>query len=685
MSKILDDYLKQLEKARVTIDNRPSYFQLADEMGIDYTPIPTTLDIETETEQFAQQHPYQASLKSGFGAIAQGGTRSFADFLDILGADESSDKVKAVSDVLKTNLDEMAAYKEGDEEGMVGLWKSGNYGKAIDLGFRQTLQSAPISAMAVGGAMSGNVGLAISALTMGVPSYGTKLSELDDVEGMETGMKRLNSLGTATSEVVSEYLGSALGIKGVSKIVKKVGIDRAKAMVGKQISKKLVATLGGLWAAGALGEGVEEYANTIATNIIDKATGLKDDWNISEGALESFVSGSFSGLLMESPAQILGAKANQQALKDKYDIPSPQEAVDMLKEANANATGIVEEEAVENVTSAVAPEVLDAGLRSIDTKLDAGDAKGAVEEYAIMEKEIENADITEIDVSEIAPIQKAVEERVKEAEKSLSSIEKEQIKQKAKKREEEIQAQQEMEAEKDAVEDEQKKDESIEGEKEKVAENGRETPSLANELEAIENMDDLDEAARMFKKLDENYTFPTNEKGELQISDELAERWDAIDKKLEKYDIGGENENIPVAPKATKVSSKATKKLDKAEVAQGEIKKPKSGRVNKNTYIMTKAEMEKFEYKDLSKITGESGQYSPTSNNPLIIKNENNETVAVVWEVDSPTTKKSYVHILGKTLEKQSLGDGQYRLTFGHERITGNGKVNCPKYNSSYR
>ena len=115
MSKILDDYLKQLEKARVTIDNRPSYFQLADEMGIDYTPIPTTLDIETETEQFAQQHPYQASLKSGFGAIAQGGTRSFADFLDILGADESSDKVKAVSDVLKTNLDEMAAYKEGDE------------------------------------------------------------------------------------------------------------------------------------------------------------------------------------------------------------------------------------------------------------------------------------------------------------------------------------------------------------------------------------------------------------------------------------------------------------------------------------------------------------------------------------------------------------------------------------------
>lgn len=209
-----------------------------------------------DKRDYRQEHPNQASLRAGAVRLVGGTLNTIRDLLAqhnapmrdmerILASNpENTQGAEAFTKLMNTvnpmraaefALEEpvkrafevqaiLAEPKEGDEKGLIGLYKEKRYKDLIDLSWRQTLQSAPISAMAMASTFAGAPELAFGM--MAVPSYGEKLHDLEnrtDIE-LDQGLMRTNAFYTSVAEAGSEVLGDIIGI-GATKAISKVGLD----------------------------------------------------------------------------------------------------------------------------------------------------------------------------------------------------------------------------------------------------------------------------------------------------------------------------------------------------------------------------------------------------------------------------------------------------------------------------
>ena len=131
-------------------------------------------DVERK-RAYVKQHPYMASLASGLERLVPGALQFVQDMSDVVHNKEDLDRfinskdpktqqagmlVRSLQhamdptsklDLNKTikmmsdQIEQFSVTQEGDEKGVTGLWEEGNYKQALDLGYRQALQSAPLS------------------------------------------------------------------------------------------------------------------------------------------------------------------------------------------------------------------------------------------------------------------------------------------------------------------------------------------------------------------------------------------------------------------------------------------------------------------------------------------------------------------------------------------------------------
>lgn len=194
-----------------------------------------------------------------------------------------------------------------DGKDFVKLWKDGDYTASLGDVFLQGAKSLPYMITAMAG---GSAGLGFIGATSGAGKY----EELDGIKkpsinsspdemrsylsrvNMNEFQKLTNATLTGTSEALSEYLGSVPFGKYVSGLVGKFGGKVAKEKLQGGISawsKKMFEKYGLL--LGPVGEGLEEFSNTVATNTIDWATGARPDFNPLENSGKSFIYGIGGG------------------------------------------------------------------------------------------------------------------------------------------------------------------------------------------------------------------------------------------------------------------------------------------------------------------------------------------------------------------------------------------------------
>ncbi|HAQ18422.1 MAG TPA: hypothetical protein DCR40_04210 [Prolixibacteraceae bacterium] len=191
-------------------------------------------------------------------------------------------------------------------EDFTDLWKKGEYGAVAGDIFLQGAKSLPYMIMAMGGGAAG-----LGAI--GATSAAGKYEQLDNPElpqiftekqkadfiaqkNMGEFQKLTNSALSGTSEAATELLGSVPMGKYIGRLVAKSGEKVAKEVLQKGISAwttKMFDRFGLI--IGPVAEGIEEYANSLATNTIDYFTGANTVFEPTKDAAKSFVYGMGGG------------------------------------------------------------------------------------------------------------------------------------------------------------------------------------------------------------------------------------------------------------------------------------------------------------------------------------------------------------------------------------------------------
>lgn len=196
-----------------------------------------------------------------------------------------------------------------DGQDFAKKWEQGDYGAVAGDIFLQGVKSLPYMIMAMGGGWGG-LGMIGATSAAGkyenldnpeLPAIYTDKEKADFISQLNMGefQKLTNSALSGVSEAGSELLGSIPMGQYIGRLVAKVGKPAAKEIVQKGISgwvNKMFDRYGLL--IGPIGEGLEEVANSLTTDIIDRATGATTELSageMAERAAKSFVYGMGGG------------------------------------------------------------------------------------------------------------------------------------------------------------------------------------------------------------------------------------------------------------------------------------------------------------------------------------------------------------------------------------------------------
>ncbi|MBV5282171.1 MAG: DEAD/DEAH box helicase family protein [Paludibacter sp.] len=169
------------------------------------------------------------------------------------------------------------------------IWKDGDeLGAAGDIALAGA-ESLPGSLLAMFG---GGAGL----LTTGASAMTQQYDKLRNNKTMSEDSKRINSMLNGTIQVASEFLGDV----PIGNMLKGIATRTSAKAVGEAVGQGLKGWIGqSVKKAGLLfppvGEGLEEVAAQIGTNITDYITGARKDWNPFDGAFEAGVYGMGAG------------------------------------------------------------------------------------------------------------------------------------------------------------------------------------------------------------------------------------------------------------------------------------------------------------------------------------------------------------------------------------------------------
>jgi hypothetical protein len=210
--------------------------------------------------------------------------------------------------------------KAHDKDGFKGNILKGRVGAAADFVVRKSVESSPISMIALASGMIGlpEVGLAL----IGTLSTGGQYAQLTDdtFNGMPEQKKIFNSALNGMSEVITEQFGTMKNVAKWGKLAKRIGRQQAQDQLSKEMKRSFLKSIGERTAEGFKEEFLEEGFNGIAGNAIAYATGETDEFNLTDGVIDDAFIGGFSSLGLTGTAgvaQIALAKAQYKAqLKD---------------------------------------------------------------------------------------------------------------------------------------------------------------------------------------------------------------------------------------------------------------------------------------------------------------------------------------------------------------------------------
>ncbi|MBC8387253.1 MAG: hypothetical protein H8E13_04305, partial [Actinobacteria bacterium] len=245
-------------------------------------------------KEYAKRHPYFASWEAGYLHLF-GGTEK------LIGDAFGWDALEKIGEKDLRRMEALTKTRPGDEKGVTGLMAEGNWKQAFDLSYRQALQSAPITSVAMIAHLSGHPYIGFGLMMPG--TTGARKYELDRFyKDLPEGIKWANAFIHGIGEAGSEMLGATAGIDGGKQILMKMGkttfIKKGVLSTMKNIAKK-GAAVATVHAYEMAVEGLEEGANQFWTNLADNIMGLKNDWKLGEGVWEAIVSGTMSAGFFE--------------------------------------------------------------------------------------------------------------------------------------------------------------------------------------------------------------------------------------------------------------------------------------------------------------------------------------------------------------------------------------------------
>jgi len=329
--------------------------------------------------------------------------------------DNGISKLHAVAQDTYKSLPENSIVKKGDEKGFFKLMKEGSFGKAVDLLSRQSMESAPLSALAMASTIAGvpTVGLYAFGASAGGTDYlsteGSSLSQgarlihapmIGTFEGWsETwALKNLTqwmSIGKRIEKDVAESTIIPLILKdrpGYFKLVAKdtgevlqagLPLERAKnaviditknatkerlksyiikeatPLVQKSMTRRFLQEGGKQLGIGTLEQGSQEFVNGMAEDatdyIIKRADGNRtakyDILSSLENGFNAFMVGAFSSVSQTAPVGI-GYSLPKAVLAD-MKVKDRQNAINILANGLSQQKGIPVEDALKEVNSAI--------------------------------------------------------------------------------------------------------------------------------------------------------------------------------------------------------------------------------------------------------------------------------------------------------------------------------------------
>lgn len=199
------------------------------------------------------------------------------------------------------------------QQGIYDSFKSGNY----EDGFRQLTNSfseslpATVSIM-VGGAYT----KAPQLLTASTIVFGAGKNEMlkEQNPEMDSEKRIANALATGLAQGAFETLGSGSIGSAAKALVEREGRKKGMTILKDGLVNFYKESLkNNPMIASMSGEGIEEWATTVAENSIDVVTGVKpQDFNVFEGSVDSFISGVFGGAVFGAGLKGLDKISNPQ-------------------------------------------------------------------------------------------------------------------------------------------------------------------------------------------------------------------------------------------------------------------------------------------------------------------------------------------------------------------------------------
>lgn len=201
---------------------------------------------------------------------------------------------------------EMWEFNMGWEPALRHGMKTGDFGPAARKALVEGMASAPNSVIAMLGFIAGGApGMAVTTGAIGAGVAGETAKEAKQ-KGLPSLEGQTAALGKGTSAFGTEFLGNLIPMPK--------WIDTVAKTYGKTTATRVLRTMAnflGAWGTSAGTEGVEELADGMVSEIVDKATGLNENAfgtgfvpNLIGQGLSGFAGGSFAGPFTHLPSAI---------------------------------------------------------------------------------------------------------------------------------------------------------------------------------------------------------------------------------------------------------------------------------------------------------------------------------------------------------------------------------------------
>jgi hypothetical protein len=205
------------------------------------------------------------------------------------------------------------------DKGIIESFKAGKPNDAFRILGRQMAENIPQQIAILIGAYMG-VSPTFTLGGMGAVAAGQKTAELQDADVPEF-VKGINAFNEGALEAITETIGTH-GIAKIGKsMLSKMGKEKATETLQKGIASSAKKVFEKFYPITApIGEGIEEYANTIAQNWNDKVS-IDPDRDLFQGAPDAFLVGLGSGATTTVPAYTAGKLSKMQEKESKLDQP----------------------------------------------------------------------------------------------------------------------------------------------------------------------------------------------------------------------------------------------------------------------------------------------------------------------------------------------------------------------------